>query len=320
MTVRIRFDWSWLPFIGLVVAWLGTNEFDQAGFGNAAAVALVFFGAQLVHELAHIVVGFLVGHRVKDIHSYPFGGIVRHKTETHAPWREAAVGIAGPIASIALGVFLLQSPSVIANLAGWGSVFIGVLNFVPGLPLDGGRVLRAILWRRGLGPYRSAIKASIAGQICALVLIASGLLVALLVRDALWVAFVGTFLYVTASSSRRSARLALSLGGVVAGQRATPFSAWLDGSESVASLKKGHLYGVLEDGRIAGVVGASQMRRATDARQRAIEIMAPYRDGMTVQHDQPYAQALGVVEKFGAAIVVGPTGRAAGVLEQDAQL
>ncbi|MEA2550632.1 MAG: hypothetical protein QOE25_401, partial [Actinomycetota bacterium] len=166
MGVRLWLHASWFIIAGLVL-WATTEAFGQ-GFPGlplaerllmGAATAACFFACLVAHELAHSVVARRFDVRVRGITLFMLGGVAEIDGEIPTPAQEFAVALAGPAASLALGAaFALLWRASIA--VGWtwaqgiaftvGTVDLGVaiFNLVPGLPLDGGRLLRAVLWRR----------------------------------------------------------------------------------------------------------------------------------------------------------------------------
>jgi len=204
--IDIRIDWSWLLIL-LLVTWNLTTAFSQFHpdwsllFTILIAVmaALLFFASVLLHELAHSLVAKSRGISVNNITLYLFGGAANIKEEPKSPGSEFLMAVLGPLTSITLGIVLLlisglgvnyqdvrnlqpnklfQSFSAGKTLAVWlGSVnvFLGVFNLIPGFPLDGGRILRSILWSITDDLRKATRWASYFGQGVAWLLITSGI-------------------------------------------------------------------------------------------------------------------------------------------------
>ena len=212
---------SWVLVVGLAV-WVFTSAFGDAlphlplaeRLAMAVATGTMFFGCLVLHEVAHAVVARRFGVRVRGITLFLLGGVAEIDGEITTPGAEFAVALAGPATSIALGsAFLLVSD----RLAGWAggrevalalaAVNLGVaaFNLVPGLPLDGGRLLRAALWRRSGSFVRATRVASLGGVAVATLLLVVGLTIA--VRgDAigLWYLPMGVFIWFLARASSRA--------------------------------------------------------------------------------------------------------------------
>ena len=211
---------SWFLVLALFV-WASTRAFadvypglpltERAAMGVLSGVA--FFSCLAVHELAHAVVARRFGIRVLGITLFMFGGMARISGEPASPSEECAVALAGPATSgVVGGVFALASLG--ATRAGWTgaegvlatlalvNVGVALFNLVPGLPLDGGRLLRAGLWRMTGDHARSTRVAAGVGRALAGIMIAAGLVVVFR-REAvgLWYVMLGGFLWFLARAS-----------------------------------------------------------------------------------------------------------------------
>jgi Zn-dependent protease len=232
--INIRVDWSWLIILALIVWNLAigfeTVHPDWAGtlrWGVALVAAFLFFASVLAHELAHSLVARSHGVPVRNITLFLFGGVSNIQQEPKSPGNEFTMAIVGPLTSIIVGgilvgigflvagpeVGIMQAPGqaladlgVAETLLFWlGSVniILGVFNLIPGFPLDGGRVLRSILWG-ATDNLRTATRwASWTGQAIAWTMILAGIAAAFGVDvpivgeglvNGLWFAFIGWFL------------------------------------------------------------------------------------------------------------------------------
>ncbi len=212
---------SWVLVFGLVV-WVTTGAFGDiypelsalVRSGMGLATGATFFACLVVHELAHAVTARRFGIRVRQITLFLFGGVAEIQGEVPTPAREFAVALVGPAVSLllgsAFGVVALRSPSnpVLEGVTGTLALVnlgVALFNLVPGLPLDGGRLLRAGLWR-WTGSYARATRiASATGVAVALGLVALGLGVAILGREpaGLWYVPMGLFLWWLARGAGR---------------------------------------------------------------------------------------------------------------------
>src|SRR6266702_527551 len=165
---RVGFDWSVVIVLGLV-AWSLASQVLPSGFPGyssqaywiaALAAAGLFLGSLVMHELSHAITARRVaGVEVEDITFWLFGGVARIRGELPSPRLQLLVAGIGPLTSLALGVVFwgmalllaqLGAGSLVAGTLLWLGVMNGTLavfNLIPGSPLDGGRVLHAILWR-----------------------------------------------------------------------------------------------------------------------------------------------------------------------------
>jgi Zn-dependent protease len=249
MTASIRFgriagipvgaSWSAL-LIALLFAWsLGGDLLPAQVPGlvpvaywlAGAAGAGLFLASLLAHEIGHALVARRAGLRVRGITLWLLGGVAQLEDEPASPRDELRVAIVGPAVSLALaGAFgvaaavlsVVGAPALLVVMAAWlalGNVALGVFNLLPAAPLDGGRVLRGLLWRRHGNRVRAAVTATRAGVWVGTGLVAYGLLGAFTGWGigTLWTALVGWFLVIAARQERE---LALLGGGLDRGLRA----------------------------------------------------------------------------------------------------
>lgn len=213
--IPVRIDYRWFLVL-ILMSWLtATNiptsivEDRVARFFLGLITTLVFFGSIFLHELAHSIVARLEGVEVREIVLHPFGGLARFKRPPDTARAEFRIAIAGPVASFVIAViffiltFIFNSFgtnifSPLLFLLFFWNLLLAVFNLFPGYPLDGGRVLRAYLWKRGKDLNEATIMTGRAGQIIAITLIVLGLFVALVRSDiftGLWTIIVGFFLF-----------------------------------------------------------------------------------------------------------------------------
>ena len=213
--IAIGINWSLLVIAGLLGWALGDLTFPAAAphygwaaYTLAAAVVVVcFFGALLAHELAHSLVARRRGVQVDRITLWLFGGVSQLRGEMATPRAELAVAIIGPLTSLGLAVLfgavaglvqLAHGPTLVEAATAWLAginALLAFFNLLPGAPLDGGRVLHAIVWHRSGSHALATAVASRAGQYVGYGLIALGI-VALLGGDlfAVWFMLIGWFL------------------------------------------------------------------------------------------------------------------------------
>lgn len=220
--VRLALHASWFLVFALVV-WASVLAFDdlypRLGGPTHLAMALVtgilFFVCLTAHELAHAVVARRFGIRVRGITLFMFGGIAQIEGEVPSPGREFAVALVGPATSVLLGgLFALSADGATQLHLRWAEGVLAMLavvnlgvalfNLVPGLPLDGGRILRAGLWRMTGDRRRATRIASIGGRVLAIALAGLGLFLASTGDPfGLWYVPMAVFLWFLVGSASR---------------------------------------------------------------------------------------------------------------------
>jgi Zn-dependent protease len=178
------------------------------------ATTLLFFASIFLHELAHAVAARMERLEVVEIVLHPFGGLTRFRNAPETPRAEFRIAIAGPAASFLLALLFLGFMAA-SNAAGLdilsrillllalSNFLIAVFNLFPGYPLDGGRVLRAYLWKQGKDLTEATILTGRCGQIIAAGLIALGILFIVIYEGyfaGFWAILAGLFLYDSAKS------------------------------------------------------------------------------------------------------------------------
>jgi Zn-dependent protease len=260
----------------------------------AAAASLVFLCSLLVHELAHALVARRNGVSVRSITLWMLGGMTELDGEPQSAGADLRIALAGPAASLAEaaafgGLALIAGYSGAAPVAtaatAWLAVMNGLIaafNMLPGAPLDGGRVLRAALWRRYRDETRAALAAARAGRYLGAVIIAAGVaeLLVWLRLDGIWLVVIGWFLVSAATTEERVAIATSALAGLrVADVMTTgvPVVAVWNTVQDVASLTAIHsplgAFPVLSSGGgLAGVVLTSQLARIRPERRLALRV------------------------------------------------
>lgn len=205
--IPLRIHLSWLVVLFLVTSSLSVSLAPVAGpFAPVVGLvtAMAFFAALVAHELGHALVARRVGVGVSAITLFVFGGVASLEGEPQRPRDELAIAIAGPIVSLVVAgvtfaLSLLALPPVLVEPLRWlarVNAGIAVFNLLPGFPLDGGRVLRGILWAIWHDAYRATNTAARIGRGVAYAMITLGVGVAAFgfIGDGLWIGLVGWFL------------------------------------------------------------------------------------------------------------------------------
>ena len=211
--IPIDLDYSWF-LIAILITWLlAVNYYPAAFKGSAsgeywlmgAVTAVLFFASIIVHELAHSWVALRYKIPIHRITLFIFGGVSQIAAEPPNAAAEFLIAIAGPITSFVLaGVFLLLEGSLgnfapalaVAKYLALINGLLGVFNLIPGFPLDGGRVFRAIVWGVTKNFRRATVIAASTGRFFGFLFIVWGVWQILTgrVADGLWIAFIGWFL------------------------------------------------------------------------------------------------------------------------------
>jgi Zn-dependent protease len=242
--IPVGASWSAL-LIAALIAWTLAGSVLPAevpGLGPAAywlaglAGAGLFLGSLLAHEIGHALVARRAGLRVRGITLWLLGGVALLEDEPATPGDELRVALVGPAVSLALAVAfglvavagsLLALPTAVVVVLAWlavGNAALAVFNLLPAAPLDGGRVLRGLLWRRHGSRVRASVTATQAGVWVGAGLVAYGLLGTFTGWGigTLWTALVGWFLISAARQERDYAIARSGLEGLRADQVMTP--------------------------------------------------------------------------------------------------
>jgi Zn-dependent protease/CBS domain-containing protein len=225
---------SWFLVLGLVTwQYGGRLAFMFPGLGPIAPwmlgffAALLLFASVLAHELGQSWVAIKQGIGVKSISLFLFGGLANLERESKTPAEAFWVAIAGPLVSLflfglltAIGIFApLPSPAAaIVGLLASINLVLALFNLIPGLPLDGGNILKAIVWKITGNPYKGTVFASRVGQIIGWIAIATG------VFGNIWNLVIGWFLLQNAGQSAQYATVQNQLAGLTAADAVTPES------------------------------------------------------------------------------------------------
>lgn len=287
---EISIDWSWLLIFFLVVYTLAVGYFPklhprfdvQTSWVLGVAAAILLFVSVLIHELSHSVVARRYGTDVKGITLFIFGGVSQTTDEPKSAAEEFWMAIVGPATSIVLAVVFgvlelvgmtarwpAEAIALVAYLA-MINFALGIFNLVPGFPLDGGRVLRSIVWAITGNLEKSTRYASYAGQGFGYALMAIGLLEIVMAGaliGGLWLIFIGWFLTGAARSSYEQLVVRQELAGVPVETVMTTDVPEIPAEMTIRQFVDEHLlrheyacYPVLKRDEVVGVVGTEEVR------------------------------------------------------------
>jgi Zn-dependent protease/CBS domain-containing protein len=344
---EVRIDHSWFILFALILWSFSYMAFPAHAPGLPPAVyfamglagTLLFFVSLLAHELSHSVVARTKGIPVEGITLFLFGGMAHTRMEAETPGDEFQIAAAGPIMSIAIAV-LLGATWMLGARFGWPVYILAVLqyiallnlvlaifNLLPGFPLDGGRLFRAVVWKVTGDMTRATRVASAGGRWLAYVLIAFGLLSAFAgnVLGGMWLVFIGWFLRNAAISTYQQHLLLDVLSGVPAGQAMTPNPDTVPPDASVRELMEEYFmrrrytaYPVTRDGEPLGLVTLQRIRETPRDEWdtlRAGDIMIPFDPEIAVRTDEPMVTVLDRLRKSPARrVLVVRNGALAGII------
>jgi len=319
--IQIRLDYSWFIIFALILWSLSAGYFPRVFPGRSAqlywaagAVATFFFFFSIIaHELAHSFMAIRSGIKISEIRLFIFGGVARISEDARSPQEELKIALVGPLSSFALAlVFWLTGTLVFTDQTIGTAIFryltfinlaLGIFNLVPGFPLDGGRVLRAIWWWK-TGSLTQATKvASDIGKWFAVALILLGALqiFAGALIGGLWLIFIGMFLRGIAEGGYQDLVMRQALQGVqvqeVSVKKVVSVSPDLT-LEDLANryfLRFGYKgFPVIADGRVLGLVTLKNLRDISEKERAETvvqDVMIPVGDDIRVAPEDSLTDA-----------------------------
>ena len=339
--IPVRADLRWFFVVGLMsaITAASVNPLVQNLAGSIAlgiGTTLVFFASIFVHEFAHAVAARLEKLDVLEIILHPFGGLTRFKHPPETPRAEFRIAIAGPAASFILTLFFVGLMTL-ANLGGldilWlvffllalSNFLLAVFNLFPGYPLDGGRVLRAYLWKNGKDLTEATLLTGRCGKLIAVGLIAIGLLFVVLYGHffaGFWAVLAGLFLY---DSARTIIQDIEKIGAVIVDDvMLLPRS--IDPDETVQNfidhilpMQRQIVFPVARAKQLYGMLLLDDLRRAERANWRDTLVRDVMR-AVTTEHfvetgsAAVEANALAVANGCGAVAVIDSEGKLVGFI------
>lgn len=341
---------SWFLVLGLVT-WSYSSglaaQFPQLGGGLPLVLglmtALLLFGSVVAHELGHSFVAIRQGIDVKSITLFIFGGLASLEKESQTPGEAFWVAIAGPLVSLmlfatatAVGFATAASGPLAAILGLLASVnlTLALFNLIPGLPLDGGNILKAIVWKITGKSYKGVVVASRIGQIFGWVAIASGLIPLLLFGSFVnfWNLLIGFFLLQNAGNAAQFARVQEKLTGLTAADAVNNDSPIVKANLSLREFADQQLLNAQEyrrflvtdeQGQLLGAISVDDLRTIPNtlwAETQVFKVMKPIEQSSTVQSDKPLLEVVQLLEtqKLSALAVIRDNGLLVGILQKAA--
>ncbi len=367
--IDVYLDWSLIIIFVLITSSLGLGVFPQwhpewsgvTTLITALVAAVLFLASVLAHEFSHALVGRARGMTVNRITLFIFGGMAQIESEPRDWQSEFWMTIVGPITSLALGFLFiglgmgvmpagefdpeqprefLAAMTPLATLLLWlgpVNIVLGLFNLVPGFPLDGGRVLRSLIWGITGDLHRATRYASQGGQLFAWLLIGTGLAMILGMRvpifgtgviNGLWLMLIGWFLNTAAVASYRQMQFRHVLQGVPVQRIMQAQPRTVEPGLTLQELVEHYLfqgeqraYPVLRDDQLEGLITLHDLRAVDRSRwpqTRVEQIMIPWADLVTVTPEDDAAHALELISQRGFnQLPVVEQGRLTGLIHRE---
>jgi len=345
--IKIGLDYSWFVIFGLVLLSMGLgylpSELPNTSiliiWMLALLTTILFFASVLGHELAHSVLARINGLPIEGIDLFILGGIAKLQEEPHSARQEFIIAVVGPLTSFVIGALFavlwialrpISSPlAVVAEYVAQINVLLGAFNLLPGFPMDGGRVLRAIIWSRTGSLRRATQVATSVGQFFGYALIILGL-VELFVTQSLsgiWLVFIGWFILQAAQASYQQLLMRQSIAGVKVREILSTTPPIIPASISVHDAIDHYfmeypasIFPVMHGGQLLGVVGVEELR-GVDYSARAItpvaQVVRTVAEDHFVSPDDDAATALEKISRQGGGLLIVMAGENfAGIITQ----
>ena len=349
--IRVMVHYSWFVVVALIVWGLATGWFPSylpdRSTTQYVLLGLItgffFFASVFIHELSHSIVAIRNGIPVRRITLFLFGGVAEILREPSDPKTELKIAVAGPAMSALIGAvcwaayFFLEARSIRPGLAiafqylALANTFLLLFNLLPGLPLDGGRVFRAVLWRATKNVTRATFVASSVGKGLAGLLIVLGILAIVTgwgTRSGLWLIFIALFLRQAADTSYRQLVMREKLGGVRVSSLMSTRVVTVPPGISIAELIEDYLlryhftaYPVVSEGRPVGLVTIAGVKRVPRGRwqeTRVEQAMLPLVEETSVSPDDDLPTTLQKMSQSGLSRipVLGTSGDLVGIVSK----
>jgi Zn-dependent protease len=334
--IRVHAHWS-VAVIGVLI---GSSLAGVVGVVPAAIGVLGFLASILVHEFAHALTARRFGVDTESIQLWALGGIARLKSESPSARAEGLIAAAGPIASALLAIITgatwwfggsHDTAGAVWSVVIWLSVINGMLavfNLLPGAPLDGGRIVKAVRWSQHGNRFRATREAGRAGIVLAWLLVAIGFMMLVRNQGGLWLMITGFFILMNAQVEISAATMAERLDGLTVGDLTWYGVAQAGPDMDADSMlwqrrRLGHVGGVAvtdDVGHLQGLVLEDQLW-AVPADQRPwvmlTQLMVPF-DGMArAEPDEPLTAVLPRLDPRRPAVTVWQDGRLVGLISPE---
>lgn len=342
--IAIGINWSWFFVFALIVWTLADSVFPAENEGYSSGVyvamaivaALLFFTSLLAHELGHAFVALREGMEIDGITLWLFGGVARFKGMFPTAGGEFRIAVAGPLVSLAIGavcvlVALAPLPEPVDGVVTWLgyiNLVLLVFNMLPALPLDGGRVLRSLVWK-ARNDFASATRTAVSvSRGIAFAMIAGGLFLLIFqgTFSGAWLAFIGWFLLSAAAAEQQAMAAQTAFGDLevrdlmvrdpVSVSPTLTLGAFMD---DVVWRRRFTTYPVVEDGRAVGLVpfrSVARIPRDGWDSHTVGECMVPLGEVPQLEEGTPLLRAFERLAESPVrrGLVLDPSGRLVGLL------
>lgn len=346
--IQIEVNISWFLVFSLMVYTLATGYFPSvypdlnvsSRWILGGIIALLLFGSVLLHELGHSLVSIRQGIPVKKITLFIFGGIAQIEKEPDEPVKELKIAVAGPLVSIFLFLFFMAmarllgyigAPEVLVipmDYLSSANLILAGFNLIPAFPLDGGRILKSVIWYFSKDGQKATKVAAFTGSLFGFFLIFIGVFLLLnnFIVDGIWLAFIGWFINQESKSSYQSKVLTDIFDEIQVDQFMTGDVVSVDSDISIQELIENYFYKykfnafpVEKAGRVVGIVrGESIKRIPAEARGRTLagSVAIPLSENLVVSPSDTVTTAMTktAANGVGRVLVMDTEGKLLGIV------
>lgn len=338
---------SWFFVLGLVTLSYGSDLASYTQLGGITpwllgfVAALLLFASVVAHELGHSLVALSQGIEVKSITLFLFGGLASLGKESDTPFQAFLVAIAGPFVSLILfGLFLvigsqvaLPTPvSAIISMLAYINLALALFNLIPGLPLDGGNILKSVVWQITGNPNKGIIFASRVGQFFGWLAVIIGALSILGVSQIgnFWTLLIGFFLLQNAGFSAQSAKVQETLANYTAEEAVISDSPIVSADLTLRDFVNEYVIGkkewrkflvTNEENKLLGILWIESLKKVSTSQWTEVlvrELIQPVENVKTIQANQSLLEAVKLLEDqtIPQLTVVRADGVVVGLLEK----
>lgn len=343
--IPLFLDPSWFFILALVT--ISNALYSYGTFGSVLAwsgglvMALLLFGSVVLHELGHSLVARSQGIKVNSITLFIFGGVASIDRESNTPGGAFQVAIAGPAVSLTLSLLLYSLNQVLPtstlgeklafDLASI-NFFLALFNLIPGLPLDGGQILKAAVWKLTGNRFQGVRWAAKTGMTLGSLAIALGLVLVLLTGEfgAIWLTLIGGFIFRNASAYDQLTTLQEALLQLMASDAMTREFRVVDANQTLQSFAQEYIlediqtpmpYYAAANGRYRGLIAIENLHvveRSLWETQTLESIVRPLSEIPTVEEKTSLLKVITTLEanKLNRLTVLSPAGAVAGVIDR----
>jgi Zn-dependent protease len=323
--IPVRAHWS----MAIVAVWFGVLLTADLGLLGGVVATVAFFSSILAHEFGHAMVARHYGVRTESIDLWALGGVARLDRESPSPRADGLIAVAGPAVSLLIGLTAfgasLALGSTVLLWVGFVNGILAVFNMLPGAPLDGGRVLRAVRWSRTGNKYRAMRDAGNAGRVLGWGLVGVGFVMMLNGQFGVFIMVTGLFIALNARAEIMTSYVAEQLDGVKV-RDLTFFGIAQAGTDMDADSMiwqrqrlgaAGAVAVVGDDGELDGLVLEDQLW-AVPSEQRPMvmltQLMVPFHDLAKASLDEDLSTVLPRLDPLRPVVTVWNDGELLGIV------